>query len=139
MRSSPAFTRARRIAGVERFRQEVVGADLEAPDHALRVLEARDHDHGQVPEGLVALHPLEHLEPVDPRHLDVEQDHVGRVLADRGERLGAVGRRGRAVTVALERRGEEPSIQRVVVDDEDVPGSTLHPSPSCLSAGRDAA
>ena len=28
-----------------------------------------------------------------------------------------------------ERRGEQPSVQRVVVDDEDVPGSTLHPHP----------
>ena len=112
---------------VERLGQEVVGAGLQTADDALGVVDARDHDHGQVAELLVGLDALEDLDAVHAGHLDVEQDHVGRVLADRRQGRGPVVRRGGSEPLSGERRRDEPSVERVVVDDEDVPGSTLHP------------
>ena len=77
---------------VERLGQEVLGAHLDAPDDALGVVDAADHDHRQVAERVVALDALEHLDAVHAGHDQVEQHDVGRVLGEHGERGGPVSR-----------------------------------------------
>jgi len=93
VRFSPAFTRARRITGSNGFGQEVLGAHLDASDHALGVVDAADHDHRQMAQGVIALDPLEHLDAVHPGMTKVEQHDVGWVLGEHRERGGAVARR----------------------------------------------
>ena len=53
---------------VERLRQVILGAHLDAADHRLGLAEARDHDHRDAVEPLVGLQPLEHLDAVHLRH-----------------------------------------------------------------------
>ena len=66
---------------VERLRQVVLGARLDAADHRLGLAQARDHDHRDAVEPLVGLQPLEHLEAVHVGHQQVEEDEVEFLLA----------------------------------------------------------
>jgi hypothetical protein len=71
--------------GVERLAQVVVGAELDAPHHALHLVQGGDHEHGDVASRGIALDLLEHGEAVQVRHHDVEEDEVhGRAV--RGHR-----------------------------------------------------
>ena len=105
---------------IERLGQEVLGAHLDAPDHALGVVDAADHDHRQMAQRVVALDALEHLDAVHARHDQVQQDDVGWVFGEHGERGGAVTGRGRPMPLVFEGGGEESTVQRVVVDHQDV-------------------
>ena len=58
--------------GIERLGEEVLGAGLDAPDDAGGVVDAGDHDDRHVPEVRVELQPLQDLDAVEPRHLDVQ-------------------------------------------------------------------
>ena len=90
--------------GLERANRElVVGREEHDRRHALR------------------RPPPDHLEAVDLRHLDVEEDHVGLQRVERREHLaavaafaddGEVGKRGEQLPHAAARR-------RLVVGDED--------------------
>ena len=72
--------------GVERLGQEVLGTHLDASDDALRVIDAADHDHGQVAELFVAFDALQHLHPVHAGHDEIEQDDIGTILSEHGQR-----------------------------------------------------
>ena len=63
-------------------------------------------------------HPVEDLEPVDPRQHQVEQHEVGRRLAEAVERLDAVARGDHAEALGLEVAGEHLADHRLVVDDQ---------------------
>jgi hypothetical protein len=68
----------------------VESADLERRQGGLGAAlgQGRHHDHRHRPE----LHDLfEKLDAVHVRHLDVESDHIGIELLDRGPRLKRVG------------------------------------------------
>src|SRR5205085_10998206 len=76
--------------------------------------------------------PGKRLEPVEPRHREIEQDEVGLQRTRELDRLLAVGRfAGNLELVLGHERGERLAGQRVVVDDEDP-----HVLPSRLSARR---
>ena len=57
--------------GVERLGEEVLGTHLDASDDVLRVVDAADHDHGQVAELFVTFDALQHLHPVDAGHDEI--------------------------------------------------------------------
>ena len=74
--------------GLDRFQQVVDGADLERLD---RVLIERGDEHDMAP------HPTfqqlaRHLEPGEPRHLDIEEHHVRRQRFRQRDSLEPVGR-----------------------------------------------
>ena len=58
---------------VERLRQVVGGAHLDAAQDAVQLVDARDHDHRQVPQLLVRLDRRQRLVAVHLGHLDVEE------------------------------------------------------------------
>ena len=69
---------------LEGLREVVLGAELDAPHHALELIEGRDHEHGNVAQGRVALHALEELVAVEAGHHHVEEGQVdGRPAAER--------------------------------------------------------
>ena len=85
---------------IEGLPHVVEGAELERFARQSGVLVGGDHDDR---EGVVELaDPPEHLDAVDARHAHVEQDQVGAVASDRGQRVLAA--RGLVHGVAL--RGE---------------------------------
>ncbi len=62
-----------------------------------------------------------HREPVEPRHVDVEEEHVGRELARELERLDAVFGFARDLDAFHARQNAQDAgaRDRLVVDDED--------------------
>ena len=62
--------------GVERLREVVVGAGLDAADDALGLVDCGDHDHRHVLRARCRLEPLEHRDAVELGHDDVEQHDV---------------------------------------------------------------
>ena len=71
--------------------------------------------------GRSALGPeaLQHVEAVHLRHLDVEEDEVGRFLLGDLEPRGAVGREQALVALVLEDHLQRRADGLLVVDDED--------------------
>ena len=68
--------------------------------------------------------PAADLEAVDVGEHDVEDDEVGRGARRRVERVAAAGRRRDAVAHVAERGGEQVGDRGLVVDDEDVRGTS---------------
>ena len=83
--SSPALMRAQQHR-IERLRQIVLRAALDAAHDAGDVVERGDHDHRNVLRVLRALEALECLVSVHPRHHHVQQHHVERL---RGSNLAS--------------------------------------------------
>ena len=67
------------------------------------------------------------IEPVDPRHQDVEHDEVGQPPLEGLPGGGAVGEGLHPVALALEREAHRLADRRLVVHDRD---QTLGPPPA---------
>ncbi len=80
-------------------------------------------DHRGVFRQRVALQAAAHGVAVHVRHLHVEQDQDGPVLAGRGQAFGAVAGKGQRVLVA-EDLLQQRQVARFVIDDQD--GTCLH-------------
>jgi hypothetical protein len=87
------------LANREGLRDVVVGAQLE-PHHLVQLVAAcREHDDRN---GALRPEPPAHLEPVEPRQHQVEDDEIDVLLREPDERLLAVARRQHLVAVALQ-------------------------------------
>jgi hypothetical protein len=107
---------------VDRLGQVVRGAHPDAPDDAVRFVDARDDDDRQVAQPDVCLECLEGLIAVHLGHHDVQQDHVDRVgvrIAQEVQRLPPVDRLGRLMADRRQEADQQPAVERGVVDDED--------------------
>ena len=94
------------------------GAGLERLDGVSRRVVPRHHDAGQVGLDLVDL--THQLQAVQARHLDVAQDEVDAGRGDEVERLGGVARGRDLVADARQDALDGPSVELLVVDDEDL-------------------
>ena len=110
------MTRATRAAWVERLRHVVVGAQLE-PDDRVDVVGPRGQheDRGRPAPADLATH----LEPVDPRQHQVQDDEVRVVAGVERERLVPVASRDHREALFLEVEPEQLHDVRLVIDDED--------------------
>jgi len=107
---------------LDRLGQEIEGADAKRGDGAVEVLIRRDDDDRRL--GAPLAKAPDQLESVDSRELEVDQvgvEFVGR--RDLERRLG-VADGDRMVTVPYEGGGEPLANELVVIDDEDVSGSS---------------
>ena len=125
----------------ERLLDEVVGAELGRLDRGLDGAVAGDHDH----RGLRA-HALDlgqGLEAVDAGHPDVEEDEVGRLLLQPGDRLLARAHRGDSIALVLEHAPQSRLDRPLVVHDQDVLAGHrslgLRPAPARPPGARRAA
>ena len=125
---SPRGPERRRVDRVER-------AVAHRLIHLAQVPAHRRRDHQDRARRL-AHDPPRRLDPVDPRHEQVHQDQVGRVLPRHRDRLGAVA--GRPDDLVLRRRQHHPAqrlaSQHGVVDDPDSHGGRLRLSPGATRA-----
>ena len=103
---------------IERLRKVVVRADLDTTDDAVDLVDRRDHDHRDVVSIGHLLEPPEYRHTVEPRHHDVEQDHIGRLLREQLQRLGAILGGADVVPILLEQANEQLAANRVVVRNE---------------------
>jgi hypothetical protein len=124
----------------ERLGEEVIRAGRGRPRVGGTVGEAgQHHDHGAGGDG-VGAQPPAGLDAVEPRHVVVEQDDLRAILEGGFEGLLTVARLTQPEPAdVVERGGDEPPDERVVVDDEDRPA---HASPSRIrtnaSSGTDS-
>ena len=105
---------------VDRFDEDVVGAELDGLDPVLHAVERRHHDDRNEPGLLVSLEHTANREPVHQRHHDVEQDQVGRAARHFLERFDAVSRALGAIAVIFELLLEVVGHETIVVDDENL-------------------
>ncbi len=104
---------------VDRLRQVVVPASLESVDDILAIRLGGDEDDRDEGQRGVGLEAPRHLDPVEPRHHDVEQDEVGEVHRRRDQRGLAIARRHHLVSLALQPHGQDLDVLGGIVDDED--------------------
>ena len=118
---------ARSDAGVQQHRvdrlgQVVLGAHLDAPDHAVELVERRRDDHRDVAEVRIELQLRQHLVAVELGHQDIEQHQVEVLATQQVERLAAVLCEHDGVPLLFQPAAEQKAVHPVVVDDQDRPG-----------------
>lgn len=106
--------------GVERLGQVIFRTAFDAAHHAGHVVEGGDHDDGNAPDRGIGLHPLQHGEPVEVGHQDVQQDQVEPLAAQEVEGRAAAGRALYPVALAPEPAFEDRAIVLLVVHHENV-------------------
>ena len=111
--------RARPARYVERLDEIVVAARIEAGDHVLGVGLGGHQDDRNERQRSIGFEPPRHLDPVELRHHDVEQNQVRLDLARLCERFLAVDRGHHFVALALEPELGDVDIGLVVVDNQD--------------------
>ncbi len=104
---------------IERLRHVVLGAGLDARRDAVDLVKRRDHNDRNVAMPLLALEPLKDLVAADPRHQQIEQDEIERLLVDELERLFAARGRHDFMPLAHQAPGQEIAVGLVIVDDEN--------------------
>ncbi len=104
---------------VDRLGQILVGAGVEPGDHVRAVGFGGDQNDGHERQLRIGLEPAAHLDAVELRHHDVEQDEVGQMLRGGGERLLAVGGLQQLIALRREPRHQDVAVGLVVVDDQN--------------------
>ncbi len=104
---------------IEGLGQVVLGAELDAAEHAVELVEGRDHDHRQVAKRGVGLDLPEHAIAVELRHHDVEQDEIDRLLGQHPQGRRAVESRDRIVAEQLQLLLEQVDVQGLIVGDQN--------------------
>ena len=133
---------------VDGLGEVVVRAGREPRHPRVQLALGGQEDHGDEVRHRVALELAAQVDPGDPRHPDVEQHQVRRLLGDLDERLLRGSDVAHRVAQVLDVVPHRLPDQEVVVDDQDVPevaglrvdGLTCHPPPrnalpACPAAG----
>jgi hypothetical protein len=107
------------LSGAERLAQVFVGAGLKAAGDIAILDAGGEQDDPDAPRRRLGAQAARHLEAVEPRHGDVEQDHVGATVAGHPERRLAVGHLEHLVARALQSGPDEDPYVVVVLGDED--------------------
>ncbi len=103
--------------GVERLLEDVVRAELRGFHRRLDRGVAADHHHRG--GGISLPQALEHLEPVEPRHLHVEEDQLRTEAVVLRDAFGAAARGLHLEALIFEQLAEGLTDSRFVVNDED--------------------
>jgi len=104
---------------LDRFGNEVVGADVGGALHVAGLVQGRDHEDRYVVGRGVGAEALAHLEAAEARHHDVEQNQVGLPGCDLLQRLFAVGRGAQLVATIAQVGLQQLHPLGVVVGDKD--------------------
>ena len=122
----------------ERLGQIVVGTQVHGPHRRVHVVQARDHDDGEV--GVEAMQLLEHLEAAHVGQADVQEHHIGRVLVGQAQSARAIRSFGGLVARVAEQHAEEVAHALHVVDYQHMVGTfgvVRHGAPFAVRAGLD--
>ncbi len=127
-----ALDQVDRLVDVERLGQVLEGAALIGRHGTAEIGVRRHHDDRQFGMGVV--HPPQQIETRLPGHADVGDQHVGCVVAQRGQRrLGGIERLRHHAAV-LQRALQYPADGGVVIDQPDTQRLGIHSAPSSGSS-----
>ena len=122
--------------GIERLRQIVVGAELDALRNLVDVRVGADHDDRDISLVRIAPDHFENLVPVQIRHHQIEQDETEFFLLDQRDRLVSAGRADDPlVTIGFEQQLQRVSIVLIVIDDKDTGEIRCHEHLESFSIG----
>ena len=110
--------RAHELGGLDVLEQVAGGAGAQRGEELVVVAEARQHDD---PRARALAQALQRADAVEPRHHEVEQDHVGvgaRGGVDRGLAVAGLGD-DLDVVLEVEERAQALAHDRVVVGEQD--------------------
>ena len=108
--------------GVERLLEDVIRTTLRRVDGVAERGVARDHHHHRL--GVGGPQPREGLEPIDPRHLHVEEHEARRPTRVGGERLRAARDGPHLVALVFQQLREGGADPGFVIDHQD---AVAHP------------
>jgi hypothetical protein len=94
----------------------IIGPQLQPSDAIVLVILGSQHQHRQLRS---LTQPPERFESVHARHHDVEQHHVGHVVARALQRIATIGRSDHAAALEFEVGPHEVHHARLVVDDQN--------------------
>ena len=113
---------SQQLQGRERLREEEVGAGAAGVELRVVLRVAGEHHDRRVGRDRLGLQAAARLDPVQPRHVDVQEDDRGLDLAGALDGLLAVsGLREPVARHVLQRGRDQPPDAGVVVDDQDRP------------------
>jgi hypothetical protein len=119
-----------RLRGVERLAQQVVGTGRQRPFPGPGGQVRREHDHRQeVVRRYQRAQPVQHLEAVHDRHVQIEQDQIRSELLHQADRLARVGGAEGDGPVGGQHALEQQNIGGGVVHDEHLHVRHRHASP----------
>jgi len=105
------------LIDTERFRDLIVGAKIERCDLGAFVLTIRKDDDRQ---GFAAVSDLsDDIEAIHVGQPEVEDDEIGRMLADHVERGARVQGGSDGIALALQARMQKAKNCRLIIDDEN--------------------
>ena len=115
---------------VQRLGDVVVGAVLQRAHHVAPLPAAGRHDDRQLVASTGLAQAPEDLEPVDPRHGDVQQDEVETVLLRELKGSRAIFGQRNLITPWAEQIEQRLAIRLVVVNDEQPRRIRFHHRPA---------
>src|SRR5262249_4136238 len=128
----PALERAlggdEQLLDIDRFHDEVVGAELEAVDGRFHVGGAGEYNHRGGAVGGTNL--LEQLDPRHHRHLEIRDDQLRAQPAEGGETGASVLSQAAGVARRQKDLVQDLANLPIVIDDEDVPRANHAMKPS---------
>jgi hypothetical protein len=98
---------------------KILGAGVQPQHPRVAIVERRNHDHRDVLGADVTLDPAGDLVAVHPRHHDVEQDQVGRLLGHDGEGFLAIRNGQEMKAFRREHDFQQLSVLAFVVHDQN--------------------
>src|SRR5690606_9987675 len=116
------FDPGHQLGHVERLGDVVVGAELEAPDAVFRQTTSRQEDDGRVAGGGMAADAMQSGQSIHPRHHDVEEYQVRRLVDRLLESFLAVEGGGDVIPLQLQVHANDLEDVGIVVGNQDLFG-----------------
>ncbi len=107
----------------ERLRDVVHTAAAEGLHFPAGLADRAQKNHRDIHQAGVLLQELANLIPVQPRHVDVEQNQIGRLLARRLHGVSPTQKSSNPISFTFQHLLEQQNIGRVIVDHHDGDGA----------------
>jgi hypothetical protein len=120
------------MMGVERLREEIVGALPHSLDSRFDGAVGRDDDDTQV-HGVSAQCP-QNLHTAHPGHLEVEEHECGRFLPQGDQSVLSIGRHDRLVSQGPQTHVEQAPRSGVIIRNQDSRAGSVHDHPFAASS-----
>ena len=121
--AQPAVDDAQQLIHVERFGEKIESAELHRLDGGVDRAVAGDDDRNDA--GIDPRELLQHLDPADARHTEIEEDHARPGVFHEVEALHPIGRHQGVVAPALQRLPAALANGILVVDNDHIHAGTM--------------
>ena len=104
---------------VEGFGDIILGAQLDAADDALDLVEGGNHDDRQMLQGGIGFHASQDFAPIEAGHEQIEQDKIELAGADLFKGIPAIADCGDGIAEFFEPAAEQFAVRFVIVGEQE--------------------